>query len=183
MILSKPPFTLLRRFGTLTTSYPVFAFLVLLLVLAVRQHRAGTKHVWVLPVTMISWFGRTGRPVGKLPAPATHRSRSQSRRPTITEKEKPRANFFPEAKKPRPRSRSFSGFDSSQLELIVPEGERFVRVLESLERNGLLTHGAVQHRRREHHLTKCVAERAHEAITVFFKRVVLDAKGLALQGE
>lgn len=67
---------------------PVFAFLVLLLVLAIRQHRAGTKHVWVLPVTMISWFGRTGRPIGKLPAPVTHRSRSQSRRPPIPEKEK-----------------------------------------------------------------------------------------------
>ncbi|TBU32736.1 hypothetical protein BD309DRAFT_1014679 [Dichomitus squalens] len=69
----------------------IFAFLVLLLVLAVRQHRAGSKHVWVLPVTMISWFGRTGKPVGKLPAPVTHRSRSQSRRPTMTEKEKPKA--------------------------------------------------------------------------------------------
>ena len=69
----------------------VFGFLVLLLVLAVRQHRAGTKHVWILPVTTISWFGRTGKPVGKLPAPVTHRSRSQSRRPQMTEKEKPKA--------------------------------------------------------------------------------------------
>lgn len=66
----------------------IFTFLVLLLVLAIRQHRAGTKHVWVLPVTMISWFGRTGRPVGKLPAPVTQRSRSRSRRPPIPEKEK-----------------------------------------------------------------------------------------------
>ncbi|PIL37184.1 hypothetical protein GSI_00876 [Ganoderma sinense ZZ0214-1] len=69
----------------------IFAFLVLLLVLAIRQHRAGTKHVWILPVTMISWFGRTGRHVPKLPAPVTHRSRSRSRRPPVPEKEKPRA--------------------------------------------------------------------------------------------
>ncbi|KAM5532301.1 hypothetical protein V8D89_014059 [Ganoderma adspersum] len=74
----------------------IFAFLVLLLVLAIRAHRAGTKHVWVLPVTMISWFGRTGRPVGKLPAPVTHRSRSRSRRPPVDEKEK----------KPKARSQS-----------------------------------------------------------------------------
>ena len=70
---------------------PVFGFLILLLVLALRQHRQGTKHVWVLPVTMISWFGRSGRNVPKLPPPVTHRSRSQSRRPAMTEKEKPRA--------------------------------------------------------------------------------------------
>ncbi|RPD67127.1 hypothetical protein L226DRAFT_549767 [Lentinus tigrinus ALCF2SS1-7] len=69
----------------------IFGFLALLLVLALRQHRQGTKHVWVLPVTMISWFGPSGRHVPKLPAPVTHRSRSQSRRPTMTEKEKPRA--------------------------------------------------------------------------------------------
>ncbi|KAI0375674.1 hypothetical protein BV20DRAFT_959689 [Pilatotrama ljubarskyi] len=67
----------------------IFGFLVLLLVLALRQHRAGTKHVWMLPVSMIAWFGRSGRPQGKLPAPVTHRSRSQSRRPTMSEK--PRA--------------------------------------------------------------------------------------------
>ncbi|TFK91829.1 hypothetical protein K466DRAFT_540946 [Polyporus arcularius HHB13444] len=75
----------------------IFGFLALLLVLALRQHRQGTKHVWVLPVTMISWFGRSGRNVPKLPAPVTHRSRSQSRRPTMTEKEK---------EKPRARSQS-----------------------------------------------------------------------------
>ncbi|KAI1786517.1 hypothetical protein LXA43DRAFT_53734 [Ganoderma leucocontextum] len=79
----------------------IFAFLVLLLVLAVRQHRAGTKHVWVLPVTMISWFGRTGRPVGKLPAPVTHRSRSRSQRPPVTEKEKPKARSQSRPAEPR----------------------------------------------------------------------------------
>ncbi|KAI0677533.1 hypothetical protein C8Q78DRAFT_1003140 [Trametes maxima] len=69
----------------------IFGFLLLLLVLALRQSRAGTKHVWVLPVSMIAWFGPSGRPQGKLPAPVTHRSRSQSRRPTTTTNEKPRA--------------------------------------------------------------------------------------------
>ncbi len=98
MILSESPFALLRWAQCTHRSIPeVFAFLVLLSVLAVRQHRAGTKHVWVLPVTMISWFGRTGRPVGKLPAPVTHRSRSRSRRPPVPEKEK---------EKPKARSQS-----------------------------------------------------------------------------
>lgn len=92
MILSKFPSHRIIR-APLTGRSPnlVFGFLALLLVLALRQHRQGTKHVWVLPVTMISWFGRSGRNVPKLPAPVTHRSRSQSRRPTMTEKEKPRA--------------------------------------------------------------------------------------------
>ena len=36
----------------------------------------------------------------------------------------PRANFFPKPSKPRPRSRSFSGFDSTAAEIIVPESER-----------------------------------------------------------
>ncbi|KAI9000977.1 hypothetical protein BD414DRAFT_18108 [Trametes punicea] len=73
----------------------IFGFLALLLVLAVRQHRAGTKHVWVLPVSMIAWFGRSGRPQGKLPAPVTHRSRSQSRRPTMSEKPRARSQSRP----------------------------------------------------------------------------------------
>ncbi|OSD04285.1 hypothetical protein PYCCODRAFT_1424129 [Trametes coccinea BRFM310] len=73
----------------------IFGFLVLLLVLALRQHRAGTKHVWVHPVSMIGWFGRSGRPQGKLPAPVTHRSRSQSRRPTVSEKPKARSRSRP----------------------------------------------------------------------------------------
>lgn len=36
----------------------------------------------------------------------------------------PRANFFPKASKPRPRSRSFSGFDSTTAEIILPESQR-----------------------------------------------------------
>lgn len=53
------------------------------------------------------------------PAPAEHGAEA--------EKEQPRAKFFPmEPKKLRPRSRSFSGFDSSQLELVLPKGERCV---------------------------------------------------------
>ncbi|KAI0722937.1 hypothetical protein C8Q76DRAFT_721005 [Earliella scabrosa] len=69
----------------------IFGFLVLLLVLTLRQHRAGKKHVWTEPVTDM-WLARNGRAVGKLPAPVTHRSRSQSRRPTAEkETEKPRA--------------------------------------------------------------------------------------------
>ncbi|KAI0774309.1 hypothetical protein C8Q74DRAFT_1368798 [Fomes fomentarius] len=76
----------------------IFGFLVLLLVLALRQHRAGKKGVWIEPVTEM-WFGQKGRAMGKLPAPVTHRSRSQSRRPTTTEKEK---------EKPRARSQSRS---------------------------------------------------------------------------
>ncbi|KAI0660949.1 hypothetical protein C8Q70DRAFT_1052771 [Cubamyces menziesii] len=73
----------------------IFGFLVLLLVLALRQHRAGTKHVWTLPVSMIAWFGRSGRPQGKLPAPVTHRSRSQSRRATTDEKPRARSRSRP----------------------------------------------------------------------------------------
>ena len=79
----------------------MFAFFALLLVLALRQKRMGTKHVWVLPVSMISWFGPAGKHVGKLPAPVTHRSRSQSRRP--------RGDAAPPAEKTeKPRARSHS---------------------------------------------------------------------------
>ncbi|OJT03732.1 hypothetical protein TRAPUB_5554 [Trametes pubescens] len=73
----------------------IFGFLLLLLVLAIRQSRAGTKHVWVLPVSMIAWFGPAGRPQGKLPAPVTQRSRSQSRRPTMAEKPRTRSQSRP----------------------------------------------------------------------------------------
>ncbi|KDQ49279.1 hypothetical protein JAAARDRAFT_200988 [Jaapia argillacea MUCL 33604] len=41
----------------------------------------------------------------------------------------PRANFFPKAPTPRPRSRSFSGFDSSIAEITLPdEAQKVVRV-------------------------------------------------------
>ncbi|KAI0750843.1 hypothetical protein C8Q80DRAFT_1154232 [Daedaleopsis nitida] len=73
----------------------IFGFLALLLVLALRQHRAGKKGVWIEPVTEM-WVARKSR--GKLPAPVTERrSRSQSRRPAVPEKEK---------EKPRARSQS-----------------------------------------------------------------------------
>ena len=41
----------------------------------------------------------------------------------------PRPQFFPKESKPRPRSRSFSGFDSTALEILVPEGQRWVLIL------------------------------------------------------
>ena len=84
-------------FGPLTARPKVFGFFALLLVLALRQKRLGAKHVWLAPVSAISWFGPRGRDAGKLPAPVTHRSRSQSRRPkaaaaeVANEKEKTRA--------------------------------------------------------------------------------------------
>ena len=110
--------------------FPVFAFLVLLLVLAIRARRAGTKHVWVLPVTMISWFGRTGRPVGKLPAPVTHRSRSRSRRPPVAEKEK---------EKPRARSQSRPAADvrrnESQRALMRDDSYRTTESRQPLNRD------------------------------------------------
>ena len=40
----------------------------------------------------------------------------------------PRANFFPKAQTPRPRSRSFSGFDSSAAEVIIPQDSRYVSI-------------------------------------------------------
>ncbi len=48
----------------------------------------------------------------------------------------PRANFFPKVKTPRPRSRSFSGFDSSAAEVIIPTDSRYVTVRLSFGKDG-----------------------------------------------
>ncbi|KAH9943406.1 uncharacterized protein BXZ73DRAFT_74369 [Epithele typhae] len=87
-------------FNMILRSPKVLGFFVLLLVLALRQQRMGTKHVWIMPVAAIAWFGRTDKPSGKLPAPVTHRSRSVSRRPRAEESEKEKPS--------RTRSRSRS---------------------------------------------------------------------------
>jgi hypothetical protein len=58
----------------------LWGFLIFLLILAVRRHRAGDKHVWLTPVPNVAWFSGSGKQQGgkqnggkegKLPAPVT----------------------------------------------------------------------------------------------------------------
>ncbi|GJE84022.1 hypothetical protein PsYK624_000960 [Phanerochaete sordida] len=49
----------------------LWAFLIMLLFLAIRHHRWGNTHVWLWPVTAYPWFAGPDAQTGKLPAPAT----------------------------------------------------------------------------------------------------------------
>lgn len=61
----------------------VWGFFILLLVLAIRQHRRGERRVWISSVTAFPWFNRAGKQNGGLPGPVTQRSKSRSR-PVVT---------------------------------------------------------------------------------------------------
>lgn len=61
----------------------VFAFMIMLLVLAIRHHRWGNNHVWLYSVTAFPWFAGPDAQTGKLlPAPVSaKRSASRAQRP------------------------------------------------------------------------------------------------------
>ena len=50
------------------STFPVWAFLLMLLFLAVRQHRWGNRAIWVESVTAFPWFAGRDAQTGKLPA-------------------------------------------------------------------------------------------------------------------
>lgn len=56
----------------------IWAFLIFLLVLALRQHSMGRRNVWVTSVSAYPWFGPFGKQDGGLPRPVTSRSKSTS---------------------------------------------------------------------------------------------------------
>jgi hypothetical protein len=59
-------------------SSAVWAFLLLLLALAVKHHYRVNRNVWYIAVTNYPWFGK-GISQSKLPAPISSRSRSRGR--------------------------------------------------------------------------------------------------------
>jgi len=86
----------------------IFGFLSMLLFLAIRHSRWGTKHVWTSSVTAFPWFAGAGAQTGKLPAPVTQpeRTRSRSRRaPVPTYAATPAPTPPPAHEKPRHRER------------------------------------------------------------------------------
>lgn len=64
----------------------IWAFLMLLLVLAIRHHRWGNKAVWLSSVTAFPWFGGPDAQTGKLPEPATAARRNKSQRSQMTQR-------------------------------------------------------------------------------------------------
>ncbi|OCH94069.1 hypothetical protein OBBRIDRAFT_723523 [Obba rivulosa] len=79
----------------------ILGFFITLLFMAVREHRAGKRHVWVTSVTAYPWFYQKGKQNGKgLPPPVTSRSRSKSvARPSRSNTMPTRSNTMQE--KPR----------------------------------------------------------------------------------
>ncbi|KAI0081812.1 hypothetical protein K474DRAFT_1587065 [Panus rudis PR-1116 ss-1] len=68
----------------------IWAFLLMLLGLAIRHHRWGDRTVWLTSVTAFPWFSRPGAQTGKqLPAPVT------ARRSKSTKSQKPKAIAAP----------------------------------------------------------------------------------------
>jgi len=63
----------------------IWAFLSLLLVLAVRHHRWGNRSVWLSSVTAFPWFASPDAQTGKLPEPATAK-RNKSQRSQMTQR-------------------------------------------------------------------------------------------------
>ncbi|KAI0320830.1 hypothetical protein OF83DRAFT_1052332 [Amylostereum chailletii] len=63
----------------------VWAFLIVLFILAIRHYLAGNKDVWLTPVTTFAWFGKDAKqPDGRLPAPVTSRNAGRSRDTALT---------------------------------------------------------------------------------------------------
>ncbi|EMD40700.1 hypothetical protein CERSUDRAFT_80347 [Gelatoporia subvermispora B] len=75
----------------------ILGFLITLLVLAFREHRAGRPHVWAYSVTAYPWFAQKGKQNRKgLPQPVTSRSRSKSvARPSRSNTMPTRQNTMP----------------------------------------------------------------------------------------
>lgn len=74
---------------------------------------------------------RTGSPLNRQPSPlAGGESSTAQFDPNLKQGPEsplsPRANFFPKSPNPRPRSRSFSGFDKPIAEMFLPQSKRFV---------------------------------------------------------